>query len=251
MSKIKVLPRPDDKYRTQEEWINFFNTEKKPMISMPNIFQILKENNTEAIESLRKDFKDDWLVTSTRIIYSPDNLSAKIIHNVNSNIIKPTEINLKEIPVCRPTYLKELLETEAGLNYIRALLNDTKATKEQIINFFVKLSGKKEKNIRFWTPSQSSRKDKQIRSVELYFNGFGGFVVVGDGWFGGSYGGLSRGVIIDSAKQTKFFSNKAIFDIEEKTITIPMKKTVIKEIEKEQLKKGKVRIIWKLDVKLK
>ena len=49
---MKILPRPDDEYRTQEEWINFFNTEKKPMISMPNVFQLVKENNTEAIESL-------------------------------------------------------------------------------------------------------------------------------------------------------------------------------------------------------
>ena len=201
MSKIKILPRPDDKYRTQEEWINFFNTEKKPMISMPNIFQLVKENNTEAIESLRKDF-DRWLVTSTRITYNPDNLSAKIIHNVNSNVVKQTEINLKEVPVCRPTYIKELLETDVGLSYIKALLNDTKATKEQIINFFVALSGKKEKNIRFWTPSQSSRKNNVVRSVGLCFDDFDGFVVDGDVWFDVD-GSFSRGVIINSAKQSK------------------------------------------------
>ncbi len=200
MNKIKILPRPDNEHRTQEEWTAFFNTEKKPMISMPNIFQLVKENNTEAIESLRKDFKDYWLVTSTRIIYNSENLSAKIIHNANSNVVKPTEISLKEIPEYRPTYLNKLLETEEGLNYVRALLNDKKATKEQIINFFVKLSGKKEKDIRFWTPSQSSRGSKSIRSVDLCFGGFNGFDVDG-GWFG--YGGYSRGVIVDSAKQTK------------------------------------------------
>ncbi len=248
MSKIKILPRPDKKHRTQEEWVEYFNTEKKPMISMPNIFQLVKEKNTEAIESLRKDFKDYWLVLSDRIVYNPENLSAKIIHNADSTETKPTEINLKEVPVCRPTYIKELLETDAGLSYIRALLNDTKATKEQIISFFVALSGKKEKNIRFWTPSQSSRKSKQIRSVELYFSGFDRFYVDG-GWFGDD--GCSRGVIIDSAKQSKFFSNKAIFDIEEKTITIPMKKTLIKEIEKKQSQKQKVKISWDLKTKLK
>ena len=247
---MKILPRPGDEYKTQEEWINFFNTKKKPMISMPNVSQIVKENNIDAIESLRKDFKDAWLVTSTRIIYNQSNLSAKIIHNVDSNIVRPTEINLKEVPVCRPTYLKELLETEAGLSYIQALLNNTKATKEQIINFFVKLSGKKEENIKFWTPSQSSRKNKQVRSVVLCFDGFGRFNVDGVNWFG-DYSGLSRGVIVDSAKQTKFFSNKAIFNIKEKTITMPMKKKLLKEIEKKQSKKGKVKIAWKLDVKLK
>ncbi len=250
MSKIKVLPRPDDEYRTQEQWIEYFNKEKKPMISMPNVFQLVKEKNTEAIESLRKDFKDSWLVTSTRIIYDTDNLSAKIIHNADSTVTKQKEINLKEIPSCWPTYLKELLETEAGLNYIRALIDNNKATKEEIINFFVTLSGKKEKNIRFWTPSQSSRKDRQVRSVDLCFGDFGRFSVNGNYWFGDN-DGFSRGVIIDSAKQTKFPSNKAIFDIEEKTITIPMKKTLIKEIEKKQSNKEKVKISWDLKTKLK
>ena len=250
MSKIKILPRPDNKHRTQEEWINFFNTEKKAMISMPDIFQLVKENNTETIESLRKDFKDYWLVTSTRIIYNPENLSAKIIHNADSTVTKQTEINLKEIPVCRPTYIKELLETDTGLNYIRALIDSKKVTKEQIIKFFVALSGKKEKNIRFWTPSQSSRAEKQVRSVDLSFSDFGRFDVYGSYWFG-DVSGFSRGVIVNSAKQTKFFSNKAIFDIEEETITLPMKKTLIKEIQKKQSNNGKIRINWKLEVKIK
>ena len=142
-----------------------------------------------------------------------------------------------------------MLETEAGLEYVRALINYKKTTKEEIIQFFVELSGKKEKKIRFWTPSQSSREDKQIRSVVLYFVGFGRFDVDGDDWFVYN-NGLSRGVIIDSAKQTKFFSNKAIFDTEEGTITIPMKKTLIKEIEKKQSQKRKVRIKWDLKTKL-
>jgi len=245
---MKILPRPDDEYRTQEEWVNFFNKDKKRMVSMPDLFQLVKEDNTETIESLRKDFKDSWLVTSTRIIYDKDNLSAKIIHNANSTVTKPTEITLKEIPVCRPTYLKDLIDTEAGLSYIRALINN-KATKEQITDFFVKLSGKKEKNIRFWTPSQSSRKDKQVRSVVLYFVGFDRFYGGGDFWFDDN-DGFSRGVIVNSAKQTKFFSNKAIFDIEEETITIPLTKKLRREIEKKQ-SKGKVKIDWKLDVKLK
>ena len=249
MNKIKVLPRPDNEHRTQEEWVNFFNTEKKSMISMLDVFQIVKENNIGSIESLRKDFKDYWLVTSTRIIYNPNNLSAKIIHNADSNIVKQTEINVKEVPVCRPTYLKELLENDAGLSYIRALIDNKKATKEQIINFFVTLSGKKEKNIRLWTPDQSSRKNKQVRSVDLGFGVFDWFVVVGSSWFGDG-NGLSRGVIVNSAKQSKFFSNKAIFDIEDKTITMPMKKQLVKDIEKKLSNNKNLKISWELKVKV-
>ncbi len=249
MNKLKVLPT-DGEHRTQEQAIAFHNERKERMLSMPNIFQLVNENNTEVIESLRKDFKDYWLVTSTRIVYNKDNLSAKIIHNADSNVVKQTEINVKEVPVCKPTYIRELIETEEGLNYIRALLDDTKATREQIISFFIKLSGKEVKNIRFWTPDQSSRKSKQIRSVELVFYVFVGFNVYGYDWFDGN-GGLSRGVIVNSAKQTKFFSNKAIFDIEEETITMPLKKKLIKEIEKKQSKKEKIKINWDLKVKLK
>ena len=249
MSKIKVLPT-DGEHRTQEQAITFHNERKECMLSMPNVFQIVKENNAEAIESLRKDFKDYWLVTSTRIIYDKSNLSAKIVHNADGNVVKQTEINVKEVPVCRPTYIRELIETEEGLNYLRALLDDTKATREQIISFFIKLSGKEVKNIRFWTPDQSSRKSKQVRSVGLDFFGFVRFDVYGGVWFDDDVG-LSRGVIVNSAKQTKFFSNKAIFDIEDETITIPMKKKLLKDIEKEISKNKKIKISWDLKVKLK
>ena len=201
MTKAKLLPG-DNEYRTQEQAIAHHNERKERMLSLPDVFQLVKENNTGAIESLRTTFDPRWLVTSTRIIYNSENLSAKIIHNADSTVTKPIEINLKEVPVCRPTYIKDLIETEAGLSYIRALINNKKATKEEIIDFLVKLSGKKEKKIRFWTPSQSSRKDKQVRSVGLYFFGFDWFIVDGDSWFD-YFNGFSRGVIIDSAKQSK------------------------------------------------
>ncbi len=239
----------DSKYRTQKQAIDYHNQRKEVMLGLPHIFQLWKENNTEALESLRKNFDPRWLVLSDRIIYNSENLSAKIIHNTGSTITKPIEIEVKEIPICRPTYIKDLIETEAGIEYIRALINNKKLTKEEIINFFVELSGKKEKNIRFWTPTQSSRKDKQVRSVGLYFDDFGRFYVGGYSWFDFSEG-FSRGVILDSVEQTKFFSNKAIFDIEEENITIPMKKTLIKEIEEKQSQKKKVRIKWELKTKL-
>ena len=250
MQKIKLKPKSDDIHRTQEQAIAYHNDKKEVMLSMPHIFQLVKSNDIEAIESLRKDFKDYWLVTSTRIIYNKENLSAKIIHNADSKVIKPIEIALKEIPICWPTYILDLLDNESGLNYIRALINDKKATKEEIIELFTRLSGKKEKYIRFWTPDKSSRKSKQVRSVGLCFNDFDRFGVGGYGWFDDD-SGFSRGVTIDSAKQGKFFSNKAIFDIEEETITIPMSKKLLKDIERKISNKSKVKIKWKLKTELK
>ena len=248
MQQIKILSRPDNERRTQEEWINFFNKEKIPMISMPDIFQLFKNKDITAIESLRKDFDDVWLVTSTQIIYDRNNLSAKVIHNAGSNTRKQIEINIKEIPDYTDKKLLNMLETEAGLNYIRALIN-SKATKEEIIKFFTELSGKKENNITFYTPTQSQRNDYHVCSVDLFFGNFGGFVVYGVRF---GYGdGLSRGVLVNSAKQSKFFSNKAIFNLEDKTILIPMKNKLIKEIEKKQSNNKKIKLDWDLKVKVK
>ena len=241
--KIKLLPR-DGEHRTQEETIEFHNQRKEKMLSMPDVFQIVNENNTEAIESLRKDFKYYWLVTSTRIIYNKNNLSAKIIHDADSEVVKQKEIDVKEIPDYTNEKLKDVIDSKVGLEYIRALLNAPKATKEQLIKFFVELSGKKESKIKFWTPTQSSRKDKKVRSVGLCFG------VLGYLCF--DYGdGFSRGVIVSSAKQTKIFSNKAIFDIEEKTITIPLQKKIHKDIERKLSKNKKVKIEWRLKIKIR
>jgi hypothetical protein len=191
MNKITLLPRPNNEYRTQEQSIALHNSRKELMLSLPNIYRLVKENNTAAIESLRKDFKDYVLITSTRIIYNAEPLSGRIIHNANST--KQKEIELKEIPLCRPTTLRELLKTDAGMDYARTLIDEPKATKEQILSFFTALSGKKESDIRFWTPSQSSRKSVPIRSVGLYFFVFDWFDVNGGSWFGYD-DGLSRGV---------------------------------------------------------
>ncbi len=245
---MNLIQRQDNKYRTQEEHINDYNGKNQVMISLPDTLKLL--NNQEAVESLRKDFDDRWLVTSTRVIYNPDNLSAKVIHHAGSTVTKEKVIQLKEVPECNPTYLNKLIETEEGLKYLKALIDNNKATKKQIIDLFTTLSGKEANKIRFWTPTQSSRGSKSVRSVDLYFNVFSRFYVCGFNWF--DYDdGLSRGVIINSAKQSKFFSNKAIFDLEDKTITIPMQKKLLKDIEKKQSEKGKVKIKWKLEVDVK
>lgn len=223
--------------KTQKDWVNYFNNKGEKMVSAPDIYRAV---NKELIESLKGDFEDDWEVTSTRIIYNKDNLNAEIIHDADSKITKPKQYKVK-VPVLNGNF-EENKETE---KYLQALF-DTKDSLDKILKTLKKFG--KDRKIRLWTPTQSQRKDKQVRSVGLYFGDFGRFYVDGD-WFDSS-GGYSRGVIIDSAKQSKFFSNKAIFDTEEETITIPMKKTLIKEIEKKQREKKKVRIKWDLKTKL-
>ena len=207
---LTILPR-DNKWRTQKQAIAHHNERKERMLSMADVWQLAKENNTETINELRKEWKGlDWSVTSTRIVYNKNNLSGKLIHNVDSKVTKPTEIKLKEVPVCRPTYLKELIATQSGLTFVRALINDKKATKEEITKCLAILSGKTASKIRFWTPEQRQRKGNNLRAVRLCFSVVG-FSVYGVGW-GGDGDGLSRGVKIDSAskKQSKI-KEKDIF----------------------------------------
>ena len=245
---MKLLPRADNIHRTQKQAIAFHNKRKEVFASVPNIAKLVEQGEPEDIESLRKDCRGiHWLNTSSRIIYDRKNHSAKIIHNVGNTETEQIEIKVREIPNYADEPLSEVLSTEAGFDYLKALT--LKKTKEEIINFFTKLSDKKENKLRFWTPSQNSRADRQICSVGLYFCDFGGFIVGGDVWVGDD-SGFSRGVLIESAKQTKIFSNKAIFDIEEETITIPLQRKWLREINKHQ-KRGKVKINWKLSVKIK
>ncbi len=182
--------------KNQKDWINYFNSKGEKMISAPDIYRVV---NKEIIESLKEDFKEDWEVTSTRIIYNKKNLQAEIIHDADSKITKPKKYKVK-VPILNGKF-EENKETE---KYLQALF-DTKDNLDKILKTLKKFG--KDKKIRFWTPSQSSRKDKQVRSVGLYFDGFGRFDVGGYSWFVNSEG-FSRGVIIDSAKQTKKIRGK-------------------------------------------
>jgi hypothetical protein len=186
--------------KTQKDWIEYFNSKNTKMISAPDIYKAAKKENKAIIESLKKDFEDSWEVTSTRIVYNKDNLNAEIIHDAESNIIKPKKYKVK-VPVLDGDF-KQNSETE---KYLQALF-DTEDSIDKILKVLKKFG--KDKQLKFWTPSQSSRKDKQVRSVELYFYNFGRFSVSGGSWFV-NYDGFSRGVIIDSAKQTKKTGGKS------------------------------------------
>ncbi len=186
--------------KTQKDWIEYFNNKGEKMISAPDIYKVAKKGNTKLIESLKKDFKDNWEVTSTRIIYNKKNLKAEIIHEGGSKIVKPKKYKVK-VPILDGDF-EENKETE---KYLQALF-DTKDSIDKILKTLKKFG--KDKKLQLWTPDQSSRRNRPIRSVGLYFSDFGRFGVDGVGWFDGSVG-LSRGVVVDSAEQTKKLRRKS------------------------------------------
>ncbi len=180
--------------KTQKDWVEYFNSKNMKMISALDIYKVAKQENKTIISSLKKDFEEHWEVTSTRIIYSKNNLKAEIIHDAGSNIVKPKKYKIK-IPILNGDF-KQDSETE---KYLQALF-DTKDSLNKILKVLKKFG--KDKQLRLWTPDQDSRESKQVRSVDLFFGGLGRFVVSGDYWFD-DFLGFSRGVIVNSAKQTK------------------------------------------------
>ena len=171
--------------KTQEQWVEYFNKKKQKMISMQDIYKSV--NDKEVIKSLRKDFKDYYLMTSTRIIYNKDNLKATIIHDADSKIVKQKQYKNISIPL----YEGNLKKDKKLEKYLQALFN-TKHKLNKILETLKKISEKE--IIRIWTPSQSSRKDKPIRSVRLYFYIFYRFFVGGDSWCDDG-DGYSHGVL--------------------------------------------------------
>ena len=120
--------------KNQKDWIEYFNNKAEKMISAPDIYKAV---NKELIESLKEDFKEDWEVTSTRIIYNKDNLNAEIIHNVDSKIVKSKKYKVK-IPILNGKF-EENKETE---KYLQALF-DTKDSLDKILKTLKKFRKEK------------------------------------------------------------------------------------------------------------
>jgi hypothetical protein len=186
MNKINQEPEYEKKpmKKTQREWIQYFNEKKEKMISAPDYYNAFNSKDNRLIESLKKDFKDYWEITSTQIHYNKDNLKATIIHDAESEVVTPKLIEV-EVPVLSGTNFEK---NESLEKYLQALFDTT--DKLDIILEVLK-SVDKEKHLWFYTLSQGSRNSNPVRAVRLYFDD-SGFVVLGDGWTDGGNGG-SRG----------------------------------------------------------
>lgn len=179
--------------KIQKDWIEYFNNKGEKMISAPDIYKVAKEENKGLTQSLVEDFKDSWVVTSSRTVYEKNSLNAEIIHDADSKIVKS-----KSYKVTIPELNNEAKQDETTEKYLQALF-DTKDDIATILKVLKRFD--KSKKIYIWSPSQSSRAIKQVSSVGFYFDDFG-LDVDGDCWFLIN-AGFSRGVIVKSAKQTK------------------------------------------------
>lgn len=171
--------------------IRRFNELNKVMASMPDLYEAGKTASPEVLESLRKDFKETWIISSTRIHYEKSSLEAVITHYFNSTVTTPQPINLL-VPFYNGVKLDDVLETEEGLHYLQALFN-TNDNAETIKKTLEKLSNKKSKDIKVWTPDQNNRKEYQDRAAGFNYYYYCQFLVYGDNCIFSD--GRSRGVL--------------------------------------------------------
>jgi len=192
---IDPTPADSGRARTQNGWIDYHNKERKATMSASDVYSA----PDSILRSLREDCKKSWLVTGTRISYNPADLSAKIIHDFGSTVVKPKETSLV-VPVYRDEQVTKAAEGE-GLIYLQTLF-DTEDNASSLIGRLERISEKEAKDIRIWTPDQDSRREYSERAV-----GFGcidgRFLVDGYSWFGGIIVGQARGVSVKSADKEK------------------------------------------------
>ena len=142
--------------QTQDQHIAQFNSLNKIMASWADYYDAGKTGDDALIASLRKDFKDSYIVTSDRLIYDANSLEGTIISYYASNIITPIERKVLIPDYSNGPVLDTVLGTEQGLAYIQSLFNTTDNI-DEIRNTLNRLSGYASGSTRVWTPDQKSR----------------------------------------------------------------------------------------------
>ncbi len=183
----------------QEGHIYRFNRLNKVMIAMPDLYDAGKNATPEVIQSLRRDFQKSWIISSTRVYYETNNLEAVITHYFGSTIVSPEEVKVIIPDYSDSPTLDQVLSTEEGLRYLRALFK-TSDDAETIKRTLKRLSDKGSENTILWTPNQYNRIKHQDRVVLglSYYNRFCLFRV---DCIGVTHIGRSRGVL-DNTKRS-------------------------------------------------
>jgi len=177
--------------RTQDNWFPWWEKqEDEVMASMGDLyrgFKVLQEEYEQGgeakvaaskiIDSLRDDFdwsgKRNWLISSTRLLYSKHSLEGTIIHHYNcKNKDLVQEVFLDEILEYRGVLLGEVLAEDKGLKYIRTLF-DTEDDAKQIMKTMEFISNKSRDEIKVWTAAVNDawvRSDRSERAAGFNFN---------------------------------------------------------------------------------
>ena len=178
--------------KSPDNWIIHFNARNEIMASMSDIYQAGKSNNQALLDSLRKDFRESVIVTSTLVKYGGHRQEATIIHNYGSKLIQSVRSNIV-IPTYISALLTDVLNTNEGLRYLQALFN-TNDNASQIKGTLQKLSDCPIDKINCWSAPLSDRPTERFAGFSKNYDQF--YI---EGYYGSLSYGRSRTVRINHA----------------------------------------------------
>lgn len=197
---MDVQPAQNAADHSQYNWIRLYNAQRgefkgKRMINSADVIGVAEHVSLEAFVNLQGDYRQTYVVSSTRTSYDSISLAGNVTHNYISLVARPKIISLDEIPVLRGVPLSRVVETSSGLLYVKALADDEHASAKDLLTRHSILAGREPNEIAYWTPTLSSRMSYPEKAIRFNDNG-DRFHVVGCNYFGGSIG-HSRGVLIN------------------------------------------------------
>src|SRR3989344_5273161 len=181
-------PAENGEFKTQNDWIAYWNNirDGRRFASLADYYQVFRQLDNalrtgssaertaanQSIVSLRKDLREKWLLTSTRIIYQPNSLEARLIHGFGAGNPQQTSERNLTVPLCWDTPITEVYSTAEGLAYLRSLLS-TDETGPVIAERLSAVSGYQPQNIKMLTPALQNngyltRRQLPERAVLLY-----------------------------------------------------------------------------------
>lgn len=196
---VTIIPdgAVDKAIKNQNEWISFYNDRRALMFGAPDAYSIGKNGTDRDIADLQGVFNENWLIAGDRVDYHPNDLGGRITHNFGSMVTPPVIEELTVIPVYRSVPLPEVLRSEDGVRFQRALYATTDDPKT-IMEVLEHLQRRKAENILNYTPDQASRQSLVGRAV--WFYGYGRDFHVFAGFHLG-INGRSRRVLREPAKR--------------------------------------------------
>ncbi len=169
--------------KTQPQWLDFYAGKDKTLPSLPLLYAILEaaydnkdeDAAKELLKSLQSDFKDSWLVTSTRFNYD----QKKVWHNVTTQDQIDFDVNIPGIS----DYLENLVTQEDWAQPLRGIFMTRELEKiPKVFSIYGNRKGY------LYTPDDNRKVE---RAAFVGFN-YDDFSVVGDSNLDND--GRSRGV---------------------------------------------------------
>lgn len=170
------------KKRLPNDWFDYWSTinDGRVMASMGDLYASFKiiqkmHEGTEQekakakllVSSLRDDFdwpgKSNFLISSTRLIYSGNSLDTRIVQHYRCNRPELIKETVLEVPVYRRTPIEKIVSQKAGLTYLQTLF-DTTNNDETIIQILELMSGKSRNDLVGWTANTTASDTQYTRA---------------------------------------------------------------------------------------